>query len=105
MCTFRTEVQSWFFQQILACYQDMAARFENHNLSTLLESSKAKEILLKDGGYDDRLIVVPTCSELIHIIEKDGDVKMVKTMQRKDVSSSALFSNLSADDLSVVAGY
>lgn len=103
--TLRIEVQNWFFSQILACYQDMAINFPVTTLKTLLESSKARIIDLRDGGFNDHLIVVPACPKLIHVVEREGQVKMVKAMDRADVPSCALFSNLSANDLSIVAGY
>ena len=103
----RSEVQSWFFKQIMTCYQDMAINFESHTLGTLIESSKAREIRLCDQetGYCDHLVVVPACPSILHIVERDGLVKSVKAINRADVASSALFQNLSDDDLRIVAGY
>ena len=103
----RSEVQSWFFKQIMACYQDMAINFESHTLGTLIQSSKAREIRLCDQetGYCDHLVVVPACPLLIHVVERNGLVKSVKAMDRTEVSSSALFQNLSDDDLRIVSGH
>lgn len=105
---FNADIQRWFFNQLLAAYKDLAAHFSSSTLNSLLKSSQAIEVHLTrmNGGFDDCLIVVPSHPEIIHVVEKEGEVKAVSTMSRKAALQSCLFAErLNAFQLSMVESY